>query len=341
MTAGRGPAALQVLVTLDFPASFVAGLRAVDERVVVHHHPVLGVDDEVPPAVLARAEVMYTSDVLPGRAEAPALRWVQLDTSGIDHVRSSPLWATDVVITTLGGVGPAPFAEWALMMILAHAHRLRETQQLAAARRWPSREERWTSLMPRDLRRSTVGIVGYGRIGRQIARLCRALGMRVLAVRREPRPAETLRFGQLAEVDGVTAVGPDVLHEVLADSDYVVLTVPLTPQTEGMIAEPELAAMKRGAVLVNGSRGGVVDEKALLAALDSGHLDLVASDVFAAEPLPPDDPLWSHPGSVVTPHVAGLAPDYLEVVGTLFRQNVRNWLEGGPLINVASRDRGY
>lgn len=341
MSERRGPAPLNVVVTLDFPSSFLDQVRAVDESIVVHHHPLSGPDDQVPSKVLAAAEVLYTGDVLPGRDVAPDLRWVQLDTSGIDHVRTSPLWERDVAVTTLGGVSPAPLAEWVLMMVLAHAHHLRDTEALAAGRQWPTRADRWKLLMPRDLRTCTVGIVGYGSIGREVARLAQAFGMDVLAVRRDPGGAVGERFGERHEPADVPTFGPDSLHQVLAASDYVVLTVPLTPATLGMIGAAELRAMKAGSVLVNGSRGGVVDEAALVEALDQGHLDLVASDVFAEEPLPADHPLWSHPRSVVTPHVAGFAPDYLDVVATLFTQNLRRYLDGLPLLNVADRERGY
>ena len=342
MSRPRDPSApLHVAVTLDFPPSFVERVRSADDRVVVHHHPVEGPGDELPGPVLATAEVLYTSGVLPGPDAAPALRWVQLDTSGIDHLAASPLWDSDVVITTLGGVSPAPLAEWVLMMVLAHAHHLRDTEALAARRQWPSREHRWKLLMPRDLRRSTVGIVGYGQIGREVGRLCQAFGMRVLAVRRDPGSSGGERFGRQQELEGVTPVGPGGLRQVLAESDYVVLTVPFTAETEQMIGAPELEAMKPGSVLVNASRGGVVDEAALLAALDRGQVDLAASDVFATEPLPAGHPLWSHPRSVVTPHVAGFAPDYLEAVGTLFTENLWRYLAGAPLLNVADRRRGY
>lgn len=341
MSGKSSSAPLHVLVTVDFPESFLEEVRAVDARVVVHHHPVTLDGAGAPAAVLAQAEVMYTSDVLPGRPAARALRWVQLDTSGIDHVRPSALWDTDVVITTLGGVSPAPLAEWVLMMVLAHAHHLRETERLAAQRQWPSREDRWKLLMPRDLRRSTMGIVGYGRIGREVARLARSFGMEVLAVRRGRGAAAANPCGELSDVEGVSAVDVDRLASVLARSDYVVLTVPLTPETLGLIGARELDMMKSGAVLVNASRGGVVDESALLDALDRGHVDLAASDVFVHEPLPLDHPLWSHPRSVVTPHVAGFAPDYLDVVSTLFTQNLRRYLDELPLLNVADRQRGY
>lgn len=341
MSTRRTPAPVNVVVTLDFPPSFIEQVRSVDSHVVVHHHPVAGPEDEVPADVLRAAEVLYTGDVLPGPDTAPALRWVQLDTSGIDHVRPTPLWDSDVVITTLGGVSPAPLAEWVLMMLLAHAHHLRDTEALAAGRQWPSREDRWKLLMPRDLRTCTVGIVGYGSIGREVARLAQAFGMKVLAVRRDPGGAGGERFGERQEPDAVPTVGPAGLHQVLAASDYVVLTVPLTPTTNGMIGQDELRAMKPGSVLINGSRGGVVDEVALVAALDQGQLDLVASDVFAEEPLPAEHPLWSHPRSVVTPHVAGFAPDYLDMVVALFTQNLRRYLDGLPLLNVADREKGY
>lgn len=119
------------------------------------------------------------------------------------------------------------------------------------------------------------------------------------------------------------------------------LTVPLTPETEGLIGPEQLAAMRRDAVLVNGSRGGVVDEKAVLAALEDGYLALVASVVFDDEPLAADRPFWSHPRSRVAPHIAGFAPDYLEVVSALFTTNSRRYLDGDPLLNVDDRERGH
>lgn len=226
-----------------------------------------------------------------------------------------------------------PSAEWVLMTVFAHAHHLRETE------RWPSCEDRWKLLMPRDLLRSTMGIVGYGRIGRKVACLARSFGMEMLAVRRGRGAAVANRCGELSGVDGVSAVDVDQLASVLALSD--VLTVPLTPETLGLIDARELDMTKSGAVLVNASPGGVVDESALLDALDRGHVDLAACDVFVHEPLLLDHRLWSHPRSVVTPHVAGFAPDYLDVVSTLFTQNRRRYLDELPLLNVADGERGY
>ena len=194
--------------------------------------------------------------------------------------------------------------------------------------------------MPHNLRTSTLGILGYGRIGRELARLARGFGMDVLALRRGSSAAAEHRFGTVAEVAGVTELDASALPELLAGSDYLALTVPLTAQTRHMIGLPELQAMKPGAVLINASRGGVVDEAALLEVLEAGHLDLVASDVFDAEPLPAEHPFWSQPRVVITPHVAGFAPDYLDAVTRLFTTNLRRYIAGEPLLNVADRDRG-
>lgn len=339
-TADTAPDAVHVLVTLPFPPAFVAAVCAVDPRIVCHHLPGATLD-QIPDRLLQQVDVIYTSDVLPGPDRAPRLRWVQLDTSGMDHVAGSPLWDSSCVITTLGGVSPAPLAEWVLMMVLAHAHHLRVTEELQRARHWPTREERWKELMPRNLRRCRMGVVGYGRIGREVARLALAFGMEVSALRRDPSAPAVDGFGVLPSLPEVREMPAGALDEVLAASDYLVLTVPLTTATRGMIGARELALLPAGAVLVNGSRGGVVDEAALLAALDSGHVELYASDVFAQEPLPPDSPWWSHPRSMVTPHVAGFAPDYADAVVALFTENLRRHIAGAPMLNVADRSRGY
>ena len=331
---------IDVVVTLDFSARVLAAVAAVDPRIVVHHHPG-GPGTSIPPELLRRAEILYSSDALPGREQAPGLRWVQLDTSGIDHVRDSALWDSDVIITTLGGISPAPLAEWVMMMVLAHAHHLRETERLQAEHRWPTRAERWSQLMPRDLRAATLGIVGYGRIGHALAARARAFGMTVVATRRDPHSPPADRHGTLDDIPEVRVMASSDLNELLGMSDYVALTVPLTAETRGMLGADAIANTRRGAVIINASRGGIVDEPALLAALDGGAIDLVVSDVFDEEPLPADSPWWSHPRSVVTPHVAGFAPDYEDAVTALFTENLRRYVHGEPLLNVADRTRGY
>jgi phosphoglycerate dehydrogenase-like enzyme len=334
------PQLVDVVVTLDFDDDWLAAAAAVDPRVRVHK-VVTASADGIPDDLLARMQVLYTSTAFPDARAAPRLGWVQLDTSGVDHVRDSDLWRSDVPITTIGGVSPRPLAGWVLAMVLAHAYHLREVESLARRATWPSFEERWTGLMPHQLVGATIGIVGYGRIGREIGRLAESFGMTVIGMRRGGPSAGERLGDELPGASAATVVGPDELSTLLAASDYVVLTVPYTPQTHHLLDAAALAAMKPTAVLVNAARGGVVDEDALLGALRAERLAFAALDVFATEPLPASSPLWSHPRVLVSPHVAGFAPDYRERVGALFRDNLGRFLAGAPLVNQADRGRGY
>lgn len=336
-------ARLHVLVTLHFPQEWLDSIAAVDPRIVIEHHPVGEEEDPhtaIPPEVLARAEVMYTSAVLPGPAAAPRLRWVQLDTSGVDHVRGSGLWESDVVITTLGGISPAPLAEWVMMMVLADAHHLPHLIELQRDGTWPDRAYRWEELMPRNLRTSTMTIVGYGRIGRELARMATGFGMQVVGVRRG-RAASGELFGERSEEIDAEVVTVDQLSQVLPRTDYLVLTVPLTPETTGMFSDAQFEQCGPGTMLINAARGGVVDEAAMVRALDSGRLRAVSTDVFSEEPLPAGHPFWSDPRILISPHVAGFAPDYAAAVTTLFTENLSRYLADRSLVNVAQRERGY
>ncbi|WP_407562854.1 D-2-hydroxyacid dehydrogenase [Streptomyces sp. 184] len=330
---------VDICVTLDFDDAWLAEVAAVSPEVHVHKHLAASADD-LPPDLLARTDVLYTGTALPTRAQAPRLRWVQLDTSGCDHVVGTDLWASGTPLTTIGGVSPRPLAEYVLMMILAHAHHLPETIRLQQDARWPDFPHRWNRLMPRMLPGATVGVVGYGRIGREIGRLAAAFGMNVVGLRRGgPRAGE--RYGEEAAGDPAALVGPEGLYDLLAASDYVVLTVPYTDGTRDLLDAAAFAKMKHGAMLINAARGGVVDETALLDALRSGQVGRAALDVFAEEPLPPSHPLWKEPNVLVTPHIAGFAPGYHEQVKALFTENVRRFLAGSPLVNLVDRKAGY
>jgi phosphoglycerate dehydrogenase-like enzyme len=335
-----GDGSVDVVVTLDFDDDWLAAVAAVDPRVRVHQH-VTATADGIPADVLAVADVLYTNTAFPDAAQAPRLGWVQLDTSGVDHVRDTALWHSAVPITTIGGVSPRPLAGWVLAQVLGHAYHLREVDALARAGRWPSWDHRWNHLMPHQLAGATMGIIGYGRIGREIGRLAETFGMNVLGMRRGGTGAGERLGDDTPGAAGATVVGPDGLPDLLAASDYVVLTVPHTPDTHHLLDADALAMMKPNAVLVNAARGGVVDEDALLAALRQDRIAFAALDVFATEPLPADNPLWTHPRVLVSPHVAGFAPDYHERVGNLFRTNLGRFLDGAPLVNLADRTRGY
>ena len=338
------PAPVRVLSTMAFPESWLDEVRAVSPRLVVAQHTASSVA-EVPDDVWAGTDVLYTGSTFPDAALAPRLRWVQLDTSGVDHVRTTPLWQTDVAITTLNGVAPSNMAEFALMMMLAFGHRLRLMVDLQRGHSWPTYQERWDWFMPSELRGATVGIVGYGSIGRQIGRLAHAFGMRVLAVRRSgASERQTYRIPALAgtvEPEPDRVYLPNELTEMLPECDYVVLIVPYTPDSHHMIDERALRAMKPSAVLVNIARGGVVEESALIRALQEGWIAGAALDVFDEEPLPPDSPLWAMKNVIISPHVAGFTPHYHERVMGIFAENLRRFLADEPLLNRCDRASGY
>jgi phosphoglycerate dehydrogenase-like enzyme len=208
------------------------------------------------------------------------------------------------------------------------------------AKGWPglvraqARRE-WTRFWPRVLAGQTVGIVGLGSIGRAVARLAKAFDMRVLGVRRSGAPLECADY----EVDGI--FGPLDLLNVLAESDYVVLALPLTEETHHLIGELALRAMKPSAYRIHVSRGAVIDEAALVRALKEGEVAGAGLDVFESEPLPPESELWGMDNVIISPHIAGGTPRYMELAVDLFCENLRRYLAGEPLRNVVDTKRGY
>lgn len=283
---------------------------------------------------LARATILFDFD--PTHREdlpdlAPGVRWIQATSAGIgqmvrrlEYTRRMP----GVTFTTASGVHARPLAEFTLLSILAHARRLLPTLRAQAVRRW----ERFAGL---ELEGRTVVIVGLGSIGREVARLVRPLGVRVLGIRRHPG-------GASSGPDPVDRVyGPDRLQDLLPTADYLVLTLPHTDETEALIGEQELAALPDGAVLINIGRGALVDEEALVAALRSGGLGGAFLDVFAQEPLPSHSPLWDMPNVVVSPHSASTSAGENRRIVALFCENLRRDRAGEPLLNVLDVDRLY
>jgi phosphoglycerate dehydrogenase-like enzyme len=257
-------------------------------------------------------------------ARVPNLRWIHTISAGVDHLLFPELRESEAILTNASGVFNVPIAETVMAYILAVVKRLPEF--------WAhQRERRWEKLPLRELRGLTVGIVGLGDIGTEVARLCRAFGMHVLGLRRRPAPSD------LAD----EVLPPDRLQDLLARSDFVVIAVPLTAETRGMIGRAELAAMKPDAWLVNISRGAIVDEEALVEALKEGRIGGACLDVFAEEPLPPESPLWDMPNVIITPHNSWSSPHIEEREIALFLENLRRYVAGEPLLNVVDKQAGY
>jgi phosphoglycerate dehydrogenase-like enzyme len=336
---------VNVMIALNkpVPEALLEGLRRVSPRLRVEMQTVVGLAELGDR--LAEVEVLLTGYNLPVAADAPRLRWVQTYFAGVDGwLARAGERVKEVMVTTASGVHGPNMAEYALMIMLMWAHTLPEMQALQRRAEWPS--ERRKALAPGELRGATLGIVGYGSIGRETARLARALGMRVLACKRDPQRREDTGWswpgtgdpgGDLPE----RYYAMEALGDMLRECDYVLLTLALTPATRQIIDGAALRAMKPGAVLVNVARGGLVEEAALVEALRSGQLRAAGLDVFEQEPLPADSPLWSLPNAILTPHIAGITPAYEERLMALFAENLRRYVDGRKLLNLVDPGLGY
>jgi D-2-hydroxyacid dehydrogenase (NADP+) len=280
-------------------------------------------------AECARAEIAFFSgDVFPDFArqffsavrKAPRLKWMHVFNVGVDHPIFDEMLARGVRLTTSAGSTAAPIAQTAIMALLALARGFPRWLVAQRARRWdPER-----SGPPPDLQGQTAVIVGLGKIGAEIARLARVLGLKVVGVRRSPP-------GTGDPVDELHS--PAALPGLLARCDWLILACPLTPETRGLIGADMLARLPRGARLINVARGEIVDEPALIAALKSGQLAGTYLDVFEVEPLPQDSALWNLPNVLVTPHNSAAAAGNDQRVLELFLDNLGRWHRSEELIN--------
>ena len=327
-----------VLVTLEIDPELVARIEAVDPSVRVHmlgRGLRAGFGSRLPypmelqaltpradiEAALPDAEVLFGAwaGALPSldfTTLAPALRWVQLTHAGAERVNPA-LVGPQTTVTTVGGCRPAQSRSGCLGCMLMFA------------KGWPGlwrsqQAHAWERFMPRELAGTTVGIVGLGAIGTEVATRVRALGCRVMGMRRSTAPHPL--------VDEM--VTPAELPRLLAASDFVVLAAPQTAETSGLIDARALTAMKPTAVLINVARGGLVDEAALVNALRAGTIGGAALDVFDREPLPADSPLWDLERVILSPHIAAGTERYYDRATTILCENLGRYLRGEPLANV-------
>lgn len=263
--------------------------------------------------------------------EAPRLRWAHTGSAGVGAALYPEMRASDVILTNSAGVMGPPIAETVIGMVLFFARGFDLALESRRRREWVKDAIYDPDSPVREVGDATLGIVGYGGIGRAVAERARALDMRVLATKRQP-----------AAADGVEILtGTEGLQRLLAESDYVAITIPATAQTTGLIGAAELGLMKPTAVLINVARGSIVDEPALVEALRSGRLRGAGLDVFAKEPLPPESPLWELPNVLMTPHVSAVSPRYWRRETDLIVENIRRYLAGRELLNVVDKERGY
>lgn len=291
-----------------------------------------GSEEEALDAIPA-AEVAFMSEVRPAHlAAARRLRWIHSSAAGVGGMLFPAMVESPVVMSNSRGISADTIAEHVLAVTLAMFRKLPLTFRSQALRQWAQD----AMVAPPGLRTiagSHVLIIGLGSIGSATARRMSALGARVSAIRRDPaRPAP----------EGVEEVAPpERLREMLPVADVVVIAAPQTRHTRGLIGATEVAAMRRDALLVNVSRGKLVDECALVAALRDTPTLGAALDVFEDEPLALDSALWSLPNVLITPHISGFRPDHWDAITALFADNLRRFESGQPLLNVVNKQAGY
>ncbi|HEX5849167.1 MAG TPA: D-2-hydroxyacid dehydrogenase, partial [Rubrobacter sp.] len=290
-------------------------------------------DEEEFLGMLGEAEVLY--DFPRGHLEdlvrvAPNLRWVQGSMAGAGEMaEKAGLGETEVVVTTASGIYSGPLAEFVLMAMLQHVKGLDDLRRDKA-------EKVWRQGAVGGLERKTLCVVGVGSIGQAIATRARAFGMRVVGVKRKVSAED--EAWQYADELYPTAE----LHEALGEADFVAVTLPGTPQTHHLLDEDAFAAVRRGAYFVNVGRGRVVDEAALVRALENGQLSGAALDVFEVEPLPRESPLWELDNVIISAHTTDVVPDLINSAQTdLFCENLRRYLAGEALINVLDKRLMY
>lgn len=342
---------VHVLSVLRLSERHLARLRAVSPRLVVRQHTLWNTlnarvsAQSFAEALSPEVEVLLTFTTPFELSIAPNLRWVQAQSAGVDMMYSTPLWRSEIAITSANGVHSVQIAEYVLGMLLSLAHHFPATYRLQAEDRWPGMQEK-SVFASRELRGKTLGILGYGAIGREVARLASAFGMRVLATKRSGRPPAfdgwTLpdtgdpsgsipeRFYDLSE-----------LHALLPECDMLVLALPLSAQTRHLIGQAELALLRSHTFLVNIGRGPLIDHDALVEALREKRLGGAALDVTEPEPLPATSPLWRLDNAIISPHISGLSAYYNERLTELFSENLRRYLVGEPLLNLVQRELGY
>jgi phosphoglycerate dehydrogenase-like enzyme len=335
---------IPVLMTHNFPGLMLDRMRTLSPHLDFRVEQVLEVDD-LSEENWEEIEILYASGVLPEPEQAPNLSWIQLHSVGVEKYAGHPILKSEVKITTTSGANAPQMAEHAMMCMLGMGHRI---QAMLAAQEagelWnPNVRKRFR---PQELRGSTVGILGYGSVGREVGRLSHAAGAEVLAIKRDLRNIKDEGFSLPGVGDPEAEIPrriypPTALASMAAECDFLVVAVPLTAETRGMVSKEVFESMKSTAYLVDLSSGSVLDHGALVEALNEKRFSGVALDVFPIEPLPESSPLWGMANVILTPHIAGESPRAQERAAEVFIENLRRYLTRDRLLNRYDAGRGY
>ena len=287
-------------------------------------------DIQAAPEKIQDAEILAAwgfNDIQPFFSQAKKLRWIHALTAGVERLLFPGTQNSPIILSNSRGIHGVPMAEHVLGLMLTFSRRLDLFHRQQAQHLWkrPPIDEL------QEINGKTLAVVGLGAVGHEIAKKGKAMDMRVIAVKRE--------MTEEPFVDRLYR--PEQLPELLAEADFIVVTVPLTDKTSGMFGQEQFAAMKPSAFFINVSRGGVVQEDVLITALQTRQIAGAGLDVVAEEPLPQNSPLWDMSNVMITPHMSAISPLYLDRALQLFAKNIALYTSGRPMFNLVDKTRGY
>jgi phosphoglycerate dehydrogenase-like enzyme len=335
---------VEVLVTFPLSDELINKLRGVSSQINITVLPAKTFQ-EIDNEVWKKTEILITERVLPPLEKASSLRWIQFNYAGIDFAVDEEIFKkSDLKITNLSGAASPQVAEYAVTMMLALAHKIPSILKFQINHEWPA--DRFARFTPKELRSSTVGLIGYGSISREIARLLTPFNVKILASKNNLML--TLDDGYtipgLGDPNGdlFTRLYPyQAIKSMMKECDFIVVTVPRTKETFHLIAEEELAVLKPTAFLIDVSRGGIIKNAALKTALQEKKIAGAVLDVFEQEPLPKDHPMWDTPNLLISPHIAGVSIHYNERSVNLIAENIKRYLDNSSLLNTFNPELGY
>lgn len=321
---------VKVLVSFNLPDVYMRKIQNVSEELSVHMSERM----EELVGLIKDADILFcgffSRELF---TAAKKLKWIQTFSAGVERFLIPEVVKSPVIVTNASGVHSIPISEHVLALMLCFTRKLHMFIHNQLERKWERFGPGGLIEQIEELHGKTVGIIGIGRIGGEIARKAKCLGMHVIATRRNLSASKPVYVDKIVPLEN--------LKELLAESDFLVIAAPLTRETIGMIGEPQLRSMKKTSYIINISRGKIIQEDKLIQALKEGWIAGAGLDTFESEPLPKDSELWNMKNVIITPHMAGATPHYLERATDIFCENLRRYLRHEPLINVVDKTIGY
>ena len=330
---------IRILIGRDLEEKHLELIRSVDPRIEID----IAKDQNDRDKKIRDAEILFTHRPKIDVKDAPNLKWIQFMWEGVDHLLMEGYDYPGIILTNSSGVHSVSIAEYVFTYILHITKKVEMYRRYEMQSKWLGW---WDQPLVKNLQGSTIGIVGYGRIGRAIGKIANGFGMRIIACKRDPEKRRHTGFEipGCCDMEGILPerfYGPGQITEMLPQCDFVVISLPLTEDTIHFMGGREFESMKKDSVLINIGRGRLVDQEALIAALKNGEFAGAGLDVFDEEPLPRESPLWTMDNVVVTPHSSTGGNWETDAVVALFVENIQRYIHGDDLLNVIDKEAGY